>query len=233
MPLDVIQVRIRALRRSLSREQAQRWVPPLRARPGKTGCVYLQDPPGSSARGILLPDDVQGRLRNDHGFLVCPPSEDLWMAQVFVMPFDGLWIESRDLFPGGHFRLYGTIQPFTMSVRCALLPTVTKSGNLVYPAVHSDGVDWSKVTMLGANILIESGGVIKRDPKTGFFLPDAAANAPVEGVVKSVGPDVQSVKVGDVVLFSPKLTIVLEYDGDIRHLLAEEDAIYAIKEGDL
>lgn len=230
---DRIQVRHRALARAISFELVDRLALPIRTIPGKTACVALAYPPAESKGGVMLPDESQGMLRQDHGFLLNAWDERYTAAQALVRPYDGLWFEVS-YSPYHQYRLYGTVETVTLSIPL-VVPAERDEERLcyTYPAVSSEGVDWSMALPTGDNVLMKSGKTPEKAPGSDIYLPEIAANAPVEAEVVAIGPDVKHVKVGERVIFSPRLTIKLEEDGEMRYLLASEEAIYAVVEGEL
>lgn len=81
---------------------------------------------------------------------------------------------------------------------------------------------------LGARVLVRTVEVAT-ETRSGLIIPGEAREAPQEGTVLGVGPKVEAVKVGDVILYGKFSGTELKLDGVSYFLLNEED-IVGIKE---
>ncbi len=61
---------------------------------------------------------------------------------------------------------------------------------------------------------------------SGLFLPDNAKEKPVIAVVKALGPDVTSLKVGDKIVYKEYSTTELKVNG-VEYLLVKEEDVLA------
>ena len=60
---------------------------------------------------------------------------------------------------------------------------------------------------------------------SGIYLPDTAKEKPVIAVVKAIGPDVKSLKVGDKIIYREYSTADLKIDGKEYLIIKEEDVL--------
>jgi chaperonin GroES len=63
---------------------------------------------------------------------------------------------------------------------------------------------------------------------SGLYLPEAAKEKPVLAEVKSVGPDVKGIKVGDKIVYKEYSTTELTIDGTEYLLVKEEDVLATV-----
>jgi chaperonin GroES len=63
---------------------------------------------------------------------------------------------------------------------------------------------------------------------SGLFLPDNAKEKPVVAVVKAVGPDVKTLKLGDRIVYKEYSTTELKFDGKEYLLVKEEDVLATV-----
>lgn len=82
--------------------------------------------------------------------------------------------------------------------------------------------------LMGQRILIEQ--ILTKDTSDGgIALPDSTIRALPYGYVRQLGPEVELLKAGDVVLFNP-LTLVELSTVKEGHVLIEPDDVFAILE---
>lgn len=60
---------------------------------------------------------------------------------------------------------------------------------------------------------------------SGIYLPDTAKEKPVIAVVKAIGPDVKSLKLGDKIIYREYSTTDLKIDGKEYLIIKEEDVL--------
>jgi len=60
---------------------------------------------------------------------------------------------------------------------------------------------------------------------SGIYLPDTAKEKPLIAVVKAIGPDVKSLKVGDKIIYREYSTADLKIDGKEYLIIKEEDVL--------
>ena len=60
---------------------------------------------------------------------------------------------------------------------------------------------------------------------SGIYLPDTAKEKPLIAVVKAIGPDVKSLKVGDKIIYREYSTTDLKIDGKEYLIIKEEDVL--------
>lgn len=63
---------------------------------------------------------------------------------------------------------------------------------------------------------------------SGLFLPDNAKEKPVIAVVKAVGPDVKTLKIGDRIVYKEYSTTELKVDEDEYLIVKEEDVLATV-----
>jgi chaperonin GroES len=63
---------------------------------------------------------------------------------------------------------------------------------------------------------------------SGLYLPDNAKEKPVMAVVKAVGPDVKTLKVGDKIVYKEYSTTELKIDGTQYLIVKEEDVLATV-----
>lgn len=59
----------------------------------------------------------------------------------------------------------------------------------------------------------------------GIYLPDTAKEKPIIAVVKAIGPDVKSLKLGDKIIYREYSTTDLKIDGKEYLIIKEEDVL--------
>ncbi len=73
---------------------------------------------------------------------------------------------------------------------------------------------------------------VKEEPKSktasGLYLPDSAKEKSSSAVVKAVGPEVKSLKVGDKIVYKEYSTTELKIDGTEYMIIKEEDVLATI-----
>lgn len=69
------------------------------------------------------------------------------------------------------------------------------------------------------------------DTKTasGLYLPENAKEKPAFAVVKAVGPEVTTIKVGDKIIFKEYATAELKVDGTEYLIVKQEDVLATLK----
>ena len=63
---------------------------------------------------------------------------------------------------------------------------------------------------------------------SGIYLPDTAKEKPVIAVVKAVGPDVKTLKIGDRIVYKEYATTDLKIDGKDFLIVKEEDVLATV-----
>lgn len=66
----------------------------------------------------------------------------------------------------------------------------------------------------------------KTQTASGLYLPDTAKEKPVLAEVKTIGPEVKSLKVGDRIVYKEYSTTELKVDG-VEYLIVKEDDVLA------
>ena len=66
----------------------------------------------------------------------------------------------------------------------------------------------------------------KTQTASGLYLPDTAKEKPVLAEVKTIGPEVKSLKVGDRIVYKEYATTELKVDG-VEYLIVKEDDVLA------
>lgn len=86
-----------------------------------------------------------------------------------------------------------------------------------------------KIYPTGDKVLVK---IAKQEDKTesGIYIPDTAAKEmPVQGVVDAIGEKVNTMKVGDVVLFSKYGPDMVAFREDKFYIIKEENILAVIK----
>jgi chaperonin GroES len=63
---------------------------------------------------------------------------------------------------------------------------------------------------------------------SGLYLPDNAKEKPVMAIVRAIGPDVKTLKVGDKIVYKEYSTTELKVDGAEYLIVKEEDVLATV-----
>lgn len=178
-------------------------------------------------------NDNDGDQRPDVGVVVAVGlGVDLWPGDVVVVsPVGGTWrwgFQAGDYRPENEIRVYGIYCDETHAGQPEIIPW--------WLEIFAVMTDLYSIVPKGDQMLVKRDPIVKVEK--GVILPDSAHYATNMGRVLSVGPDVENVRIGQRLIYSPYAAVNLVYPGKdpdtamvreagVEALLYDEDVMQA------